>query len=81
MFAKRLPLGEACPHKSWEDFAPTQNGLLSDSDSIAQSVAAEVVELAELTENEQRDRLHLELQKAAMLRAEGRRNPPLKVWD
>lgn len=37
-----------------------QNGLFMNSDSYSESLAAEVVELAELTENEQRDRLHLE---------------------
>ena len=39
---------------------PTQNGLSPDSDSYSQSLAAEVVELAELTPDEQSDRLHLE---------------------
>lgn len=39
---------------------PTQNGLLSDGDSYSQTLAAEVVELAELTCDEQSDRLFLE---------------------
>ena len=42
------------------NYTPTQNGLSPDGDSYSQSPAAGVVELAELTPDEQSDRLHLE---------------------